>query len=165
MVDQNTPIEALFHEKIMLYRELVAVLNMEKTHIIDSEVDGLWRASDRKQAIAAKIEANRGCILDILSKLNIHHGMTVSKFSPSQVARLVPTQIKSKITGSLITLLALKEEIESITRDNKQYIESFLSVLDDLIGVLAGSEKEAPAYTPVRNPRVDNSPKLFHQEV
>jgi flagellar biosynthesis/type III secretory pathway chaperone len=161
---ETASIETLFHEKLMLYRELVETLKEEKERIIHADVDALWRVSEKKQAIAGHIEDVRGRILDALTELGISHDMNGLNYQASRVMSLLPLEQKKQLTGAHFSLVALKEEINSISRDNKHYIESYLSMLDDLITILTGRENLSPTYSNNRK-AADAGSRIFYREV
>ena len=55
-------IETLFHEKILLYGELLDVLEQEKKSITEIDIESLWEISEKKQQIALRIENIRKMI-------------------------------------------------------------------------------------------------------
>ena len=59
-------IETLFHEKILLYGDLLDVLEQEKKSITEIDIEGLWEISEKKQQIASKIEDIRKKIVHTL---------------------------------------------------------------------------------------------------
>ena len=158
-------IETLFHEKLMLYRELVETLKEEKERIAHADVDALWRVSEKKQAIAGHIEDVRGRILDALTGMGIDHGMNGLNYQASRVMSLLPPYQKKQLAGVHFSLMALKEEINSISRDNKHYIESYLSMLDDLVAILTGSGHSPSTYSSHRKAVTASNPRFLHREV
>jgi hypothetical protein len=162
---ETASIETLFHEKLMLYRELVETLKEEKERIIHADVDALWRVSQKKQAIAGHIEDIRGRILDALTEQGIDHGMNGLNYQASRVMSLLPPSQRKQLTGVHFSLMALKEEINSISRDNKLYIESYLSMLDDLITILTGSGQLPSTYSNHRKASMAVEARILHREV
>jgi flagellar biosynthesis/type III secretory pathway chaperone len=161
---ETASIETLFHEKLMLYRELVEILNEEKERIIHADTDALWRVSEKKQAIAGHIEDIRGRILDALSGQGIHHDMNGLNYQASKVMSLLPQEQRKRLTSAHVSLISIKKEINSISGDNKQYIESYLSMLDDLIAVLTGGGNSPPTYSNNRK-AATAGPSVLHREV
>lgn len=161
---ETASIETLFHEKLMLYRELAEILKEEKERIIHADVDALWRVSEKKQAIARHIEDTRGRILDVLTGMGIRHDMNGLTFQTSRVMSFLPLEQKKQLSGAHFSLMALKEEVSSISKDNKRYIESYLSMLDDLIAILTGRENPLPTYSNNRKAATAGS-RILHREV
>lgn len=161
---ETATIETLFHEKLMLYRELVETLKEEKERIIHADVDALWRVSEKKQAIVGHIEDVRGQILDALTRLGICHEMNGLNYQASRVMSLLPLEQKKQLSGAHFSLTTLKEEINSISRDNKHYIESYLSMLDDLIAILTGGGNQPLTYSKSQKAAIAG-PRVLHREV
>jgi hypothetical protein len=162
---ETASIETLFHEKLMLYRELAETLKEEKERIIHADVDLLWRVSEKKQALAGHIEDIRRRILDALTGMGICHKMSGLNYQAAKVMQLLPSDRKKQLAGMHFSLMALKEEINSISRDNKHYIESYLSMLDDLITILTGRGDSPPTYSNSRIANTAAGPRVLHQEV
>lgn len=158
-------IETLFHEKLMLYRELTETLKEEKEWIVHADVDALWRISEKKQAVSADIEDARGRILDALCVAGIEHGMTVQDFQTSRILSLVPVDLKKRLMGAQVAIATLKEEIRAISGENKHYIESYLSMLDDLMTILTGTDRQPRMYQPDRTVSASGGVQVLHREV
>lgn len=162
---ETTSMEALFHEKLILYRELAETVKEEKEWIVHADVDALWRVSEKKRTIADAIEDLRTKILSELTRKGISHEMSASTFQTSRVISLLTDDLKKRLASVQFSLVTLKEEIESISRDNRQYIESYLAMLDDLTAILTGRDQSPPAYSNGRNRVAAYGPRILHQEV
>lgn len=165
MTTFNLPIAPLFQEKLMHYRELAAVLQKERQWIINANVDELWRVSDAKRAIAAEIDAIRVRILQLMTDAGMNHGMIPETFQPSKLISLLPVPLRKELAGTLLSLSMAKEKVRSLSRENKRYIESYLSMLDDLMSVLTGKEADPPIYGAGQQANRAKAPALFHREV
>jgi len=140
-------IETLFHEKLMLYRELAETLKEEKKWIAHADVDALWRVSAKKHAAVAGIETVRTRILGTLSLAGVDHGMTLQHFSLSGVMSHLSIDQRKRLSGVHVALVTLEAEIRCISGDNKRHIESYLSMLDDLMTILTGSDQQPTVYS------------------
>jgi flagellar biosynthesis/type III secretory pathway chaperone len=165
MDTSKIPVAPLFQEKLMLYQELAEVLTKEKQWIVNADVDELWRVSDAKRAIASKIDVIRTRILSMLTDAGIDHKMIPETFQNSRLITLLPAALRKQLAGTLLSLGMVKQEVRSLSRDNKQYIESYLSMLDDLMSVLTGRAATPSSYGSHQKMLKANSPMLFHQEV
>ncbi len=165
MDTSKIPVAPLFQEKLMLYKELADVLAKEKQWIVNADVDELWRVSDAKRAIASKIDVIRTRILRMFTEAGIEHKMIPETFQNSRVISFLPAALRKQLSGTLLSLGIVKQEVRSLSRENKQYIESYLSMLDDLMSVLTGREAVPAAYGSQGKSSGANSPKVFHQEV
>ena len=158
-------IESLYHEKILLYRELSDLLDQERKTILDIDVDALWRISEQKNDIARKIEGLQRQVLALLDDLSIAHDMDIDSFDGSQVFHLMPNPVKERLHKAHVTLLTLKHETGVRLAENKRYVEEYLAVFDELIGIITHAGHPEPVYDRRRYP-AKPSPHLFlHREV
>jgi flagellar biosynthesis/type III secretory pathway chaperone len=157
-------IEALLHDKIMLYQDLKGALVKEKQILTDANVDALWAVSDQKQVLAARVDAKRREILAVLKDHHVPNDMTVSRFSVAEVIALLP-EIEARVLGPVkMTIDSLKTEIHAMAADNKRFVEQYLSVLDDLMGILTGTDHTGVYH---RNRPRPTGPvnRMLHKEV
>ncbi len=159
------PVASLFQEKLMHYQELVAVLTEERKWIANANVDELWRMSDAKTTIARKIDQLRARLLEIFTEAGIDHNMIPETFNTSKIVSLLPGSLRKELAGTLLSLGIVKEEVRSLSRDNKQYIETYLTMLDDLMSVLTGRSQTPAMYGSQQNQKRSDGARLFHQEV
>ena len=158
-------IEGLFHEKLLLYRELVEVLKGEKEWIVKADLEALWRVSAQKRAVVTGIEGLRSGILELLDAAGISHGMTVQRFHTAGIFALLPVAERKRLSGMLPALATVKEQIKSISRDNRRHIESRLSMVDDLLSIMTGADRPLPMYHADRKTVSTMGPRLLHREV
>jgi len=135
---QIETIRDLLYEKILLYRELVETLMEERTYLAKADVDALWEVSAKKQEVVASVEERRAKILGVLSDMSIRHGMGISSFSLSKLVLQIPSDHRSLIKKSHLTLIGLKAQTKQLSAENKVLIEESLEFLDEIIGVMAG---------------------------
>jgi flagellar biosynthesis/type III secretory pathway chaperone len=143
------PIEILknlFYDKIMLYRDLVELLRRERDLLIRTDIDALWEVSDRKQSIVGRIGALRGEILNALSAAAVDHDMDVSSFRLSTVLSLIPGRDRLGFKKPYLCLVGLKSETRKRSQENKLFIEQSLAFLDELITVIANTDKAESLY-------------------
>ena len=148
-------IESLYQEKIVLYQDLLDALEMERKSIIDIDVDALWKISEQKGRIARKIEKKQQQILEELEDLPVQYGMDISPSDTQKILEMLPKEIKERLSKVQPTLGTLKEEIRMRLKENKGYIGEYLTVLDEIIGVVADTGKRNPVYN--RGRRAGNS--------
>jgi flagellar biosynthesis/type III secretory pathway chaperone len=137
-------IENLFHEKLLLYQDLLDALEEEKQAIIDTDLEGLWRLTDQKQKLASSIASVRQKILDLLEEACIPHTMDAVYFQASKVLSLLPDTIAQRLRTTHVTLVTIKNDVNTRVIENKRYVEERLEVLDDLIGILTHAENREP---------------------
>lgn len=159
-------IETLFEEKTDAYKQLVDILTQERKSLENADVDAMWVFSDRKQKISARITALRKEILHQLDQAGIHHGMNPVTFHmPSILARL-PGQQTRRLQKQYAALVAVKNNLNLLSRENKTFVEDYLGILDELIGIITNAGKPEPVYDQQRYG--GNRPKtnmLLHREV
>jgi len=158
-------IETLFQEKLTLYRKLVEIVKNEKKQIADADVATLWQMSEQKQALVAEIEKTRGKILDAATALAVDHGMVPKTFRSSRFLEMLPVDLRRRLDSVQISLLASKKEIQSVCCDNKQYVESKLAMIDELMTIITGRNSQRQGYGAETATGRYGGPMLFRQEV
>ena len=135
---QIETIRDLLYEKILFYREIVETLMEERSYLAKADVDALWEVSAKKQELVTSVEELRAKILEVLADMSIGHGMGVSSFSLSKLVLQIPSDQRSLIKKSHLTLVGLKAQTKQLSAENKVFIEESLEFLDEIIGVIAG---------------------------
>lgn len=159
-------LENLFHEKILLYQDLVECLKRERDCLTKTDIDGLWEIADQKQSAVSRIESVRGKILSVLSEAAIDHRMDAVSFDLACVYSLVSGMHAERIKTAYLSLVALKGEIRQRSQENKVFIKESLDFLDELIGIIAGTDKQNAVYDNGRVSRKkDQANLLLHREV
>ena len=161
----GSSIERLFHEKILLYQDLLDVLEQEKKAIMDIDLDALWKISDKKQKTALKLEAVRSNILDTLTRASISHDMDAASFQPSKILPLLPEKTAERLQKVNVTLVALKNDIQGLLTENKRFVGEYLGVLDELIGIITNVEHSKPVYGKNTHPQNMATNVFLHREV
>lgn len=159
-------LENLFHEKILLYRDLVECLKKERDVLANTDMDGLWEIADEKQSIVARIETVRNKILTALSGIPMDRLTDGSSFDLARVYSLIPRMHRECIKKPYFSLVSLKGEIQRRSRENKLFIEECLSFLDELIAIITDTGKQGAVYDNGRSSRNKNHANLLlHREV
>ena len=158
-------IENLLHEKVLLYRDLLDILEQEKKSIQEIDIDSLWKISRRKQEIASEIETARGKILDALKHASISHDMDMESFEIPKILAALPEDVNERLRKVNVTLLSIKDDIQGLLRENKQFVGEYLNVLDELIGIITDSGSREPVYGRDRHPAKTGANLLLHREV
>jgi hypothetical protein len=161
----GSTIELLYHEKILLYRELQNMLDQERESIIGIDVDALWKISDQKNKTVQKISDVNRRMLMLLDDLSISHEMDITSFDASRVFNLMPTSVKKKLHKAYVTLMALKSEIRARLEENKRYVEEYLSIFDEMIDLITHTEDSKPVYDRCRYPAKPSTPLFLNREV
>lgn len=159
-------LENLFHEKILLYQDLVECLKRERDVLTKTDMDGLWEIADQKQSIAGRIETVRNKILTALSDIPTDRRTDGVSFDLARVYSLIPPMDRERIKKAYFSLISLKSEIQRRSRENKLFIEECLSFLDELIGIITDTGKQGAVYDNRRSSRNKNHANLLlHREV
>jgi hypothetical protein len=139
-------IESLYHEKILLYQELLDALDRERQTIIDIDVDALWKISEQKNKISQKIGVIHRRMLKLLDDLSISHEMDTNSYDAIKIFALMPQSIKERLHRAQMTLLTLKNDLKARLEENRRHVEEYLSVFDELIGVITHAGLPKPLY-------------------
>lgn len=158
-------IEALFQEKLILYHELAELLNQEKEQILEADVAALWKMSEKKQKLTEEILRIRDRILKVASAMSIDHGMTPGTFKTFRLLSLLPVEQSRRLGGIESSLLVLKKEIRNISLESKQYIESKLGMINELISVMTGRKHQHQGYGATPTGTGSGTPMLIRREV
>ena len=156
---------SLFHEKILLYQELLDALDQERRCIVDMDVDALWKISERKNNIARKIGEVHCGMLKRLDALSIRHDMDPASLDAARIFSLMPEPVKGSLRKAHLKLATLKSDIRSRLAENKRYVGEYLSVLDDLIGLITHAGSPKPGYDRSRYPAKTSAHLFLHREV
>lgn len=166
MESSANPVSTLINEKILLYQDLVEVLQQEKKTIRETDVDALWDFTQKKQTIARKIEDLRGKILSFLDMLEITHGMDAASFKMEKVMALLPREMETSVKQQQFTLSGLKFQVRELARGNKAFVEEYLNVLDEMITIIANAGNQETGYTRSRaSEGAGKANLLLHKEV
>jgi len=158
--------EKLFFEKIILYQELVEYLKKERNLLIKTDMDALWEISEKKQAVALRIEAVRKEMLETLSGGTIDHQMDGASFSLTTVLSLIPREERERFRKPYLSLVNLKAETRQRSQENKNFVEKSLDFLDELIGILASAGGSNDIYTDAGiSSNKSHANILLHKEV
>ncbi len=139
-------LEGLFQDNILLYKDLVEMLKHEKECISNKDIDSLWKLTDQKKELTLNIEKNRKNTLRTLSESSIVHGMNLLNFSTSKILELVPEAVKETLRPLHLSLSGLADEVRTLAKLNKDYVNEYLRAIDDIIGVIANVEKQKTTY-------------------
>ncbi len=135
-----------FHQKILLYRELTQVLEQEKQSLVETNVDALWGFSDKKQTITKAVTKLRTSILKMANDSGLDPSMTGKSFNASKLINLLPKDNREELQRLNLTLITLKSNVHEMSKANKQYVEEYLNVLDEMLGLIANVGKKETTY-------------------
>lgn len=160
-------IDDYIHKKLLLYEELSAVLEQEKTFIVDMDIKALWLSSSRKKQLTLEIERIRNNMLYFLDENQVDHGMNVRNFSLGALIRILPvsSKIKSDLNKTRHAVNLKKDEIQVLAKENKKYVQEYLSVIDGIMSNFAGPAlKDCYTFSGIIQ-SLERASSLIHAEV
>ncbi|MCP3941182.1 MAG: flagellar protein FlgN [Desulfobacteraceae bacterium] len=143
-------LEVLFQKKISLYKTLKNIFEQERKHIVDMDVDSLWKITDRKKQISSEILQIREQIFSLFEEKKLPMDKGEKGFSLFQSINRLPfsAKIKSNLKKLKSQLDIGKEELIVLALENKRYINEYLSVINDIFVTITGTEN-SELYTNV----------------
>lgn len=160
-------IEKMVQEKDDLYRQLVSLLENERSHIVDMEVDALWACAEAKRDIALKIVEMRNRILAGCQSLFPAEEMDAQSFSLARLLTLLPFSAESRqrLKKLKLSIDLHKEEIAARSRDNQRHVREYLGVIDEIMAVAVEDSANAQYSTQGHMPGNKQTSRLIHAEV
>lgn len=136
--------EKLLQKKLVLYKELKKIVEQEKKHIVDMNVDSLWKITDRKKQLVSEIVQIREQILSFLKEKKFLLDMEVNTFSLSQIINCLPfsVKIKSDFKEIKIKIEIIKEELTGLASENKRYTNEYLAVIKGIFATIRDTGNE-----------------------
>jgi len=167
MENEMRRLEEIFETKIMLYKDLSSLLEKEKACLPSGDVEMLWSLSEKKHAVITQIAEYRMKILGILCEAGISHNMNATTFKLSTLLELLPSDKTHLLRRYNVPLMKIKDQINFMARANRRYVEEYLEILDDMIGIFTSAGKQAPVYgrTTTSGPKKEKTNLFIHQEV
>lgn len=160
-------IENLLNKKLSLYRQMNDLLKEERKFIVNIDVDSLWKSSDQKRVITQKIQAVKTDILASLEERFKINDLDIKSFSISYLIRTIPisNDQKKRFRQIKLAIDAQKDELRQMAIDNKNYVQEYLLVIDDIMSVVVDNSKKAQYGQTGRIPITKTSNCLIHAEV
>jgi hypothetical protein len=131
----------LLGETLFLYKDLQDVLEREKKHIVDMDVDSLWVTIARKRQMAVSLTALNQKMHHLLEQRALELNMDSTAFKLSDLIKRLPVSpaLKSSLRKRQFALEAYKKEISIKARANKTYIDQYLSVINDIFSTVVNT--------------------------
>ncbi len=150
-------IENLVHEKILLFHELIEILEQEKKSIITIDTDNLWNFSKEKELTVANIEEIHTKILNLINIKYPEKKMDMESYSLVEIISLFPEKDSYSLSKLHIKLSSTKKEVRNRVLENKTFIDEYLNSVDEIIGVITNSGKKSNVYGRSRTMNKHNS--------
>ena len=160
-------IEKKVEQKDALYGGLITLLETERQHIVDMEVDALWKCAEEKKRISLEIVTLRHQILALAEAALGETGMDAQSFSLDRLLKglPIPAAPRRHLKQLRISINTRKTEIAQRSKDNQLHVREYLSVIDDIMA-LAVADTSTAQYNPMGHmPGPKQSHRLIHAEV
>ncbi len=141
-MENRKKFEELFKEKNSLYEQLAGIVEKERNSIEGMKIDELWKFMGKKQKIIETIAVKRKAILDLLDASSIKHNMNVDNFSVSKVIELAEKHYKADFKNILEQSTVFKKKVYGKAKENKKFIEEFLSVINGVVNIFTKQIKK-----------------------
>ncbi|MBF0200969.1 MAG: flagellar export chaperone FlgN [Desulfamplus sp.] len=140
----TSEMENILHEKLDLYKELIKILEMEATFIVNMDMKSLWAASSRKKELLGAVEKVRQNILSLLDNHGIDHTMESTTFSLAKIVEILPVDAKSRagLETLKVSMDIAKRDAAQLARGNRRNIQEYLGVIDGVISTVTGASRE-----------------------
>lgn len=160
-------LEDMLEKKLSLYRRLNELLDKEKAFIIDMNIPALWKSAEEKKQTANDIFELRKQLLHWFENCFRPSDMSEQTFSLAHLIRSLPMPDVDK-QGLRKKKLAINREKELLNQsgvENRNYVSEYLSVIDEIMGVVADNSRQA-GYNQSGRVAGEKTPnRLIHAEV
>ena len=85
-------LEDMFQKMLLLYKDLKEILIQETKHIVDMDVDSLWKITDGKNQLVSEIDQLQENIFSLLEENHIPLNQGQKNFGMSQIINSLPFQ-------------------------------------------------------------------------
>lgn len=160
-------IQDMFQTMMLLYKELKMLLEQEKNHIVEMDLDALWKTTDRKKQIAIEITQIKDQLRQMFEKNKNGPDKTDKPFSLSHAINglALGQRSKSGLKQTGLELKILQQELAALASANQRYTREYLSVINGIFATITGAEHREK-YTSGGKILKDNAPKnLIRAEV
>ena len=131
-------IEDLLEKELSLYKELQSILEKEKSHIVDMDIDSLWETVAQKKQIVLKLEPLGKRMHKLIEDRSAELSIKNTSFNLSDFIDKLPVtrKIKSKFRKIKFGLETYKKNVSILALANKTYINDSLSVISDIVSTV-----------------------------
>ncbi len=133
-ITQN--IHTLLDQSLGLYQNLIDVLEQEKEHILEMNLDGIWETTHKKNQLVKAITDDYNQL-----ESNGFRGMATIN------ALGLPQKEKSMLKTAVMSINTCKDTIARLTEKNKTYIMEYISMIDGIFSTLT----QGPAHNQYGN--------------
>jgi len=130
-------VENLLEKTFSLYQELEQVLEQEKIHVVNMDVDSLWKTIARKKHMISSLEMLNIKMHKLLEKRAAELSMDSASFKlPDLIGKLpVSRPVKSRLRRIRLCLETIKKSVSALAVGNKDYINESLSVINGVFSM------------------------------
>lgn len=138
-------IEKLVQEKLSLYRKLYDLLIEEKSFVVDMKIDSLWDTVSKKKSYIYRIELIRSKIIERLEKQ--YPGLQIKKETMGvsgiiKYAKASSPEKSLELERTVLDINTLKDDISRQAKENSQFINENLSVVQEILSTILNTENE-----------------------
>lgn len=134
-------IKNILEDKKTLYSKLLSALEEEREILKRSDLDALWKMNDIKNDIAGDIENLRFSIIKILKSSGINkNSLEIKKFDLDELLSVTEKDCGNEILLKPVAdLKNIKTKVYNSQAVNRQFVEEYLGMLEELVSVIANS--------------------------
>ncbi|MCB9481308.1 MAG: flagellar export chaperone FlgN [Desulfobacteraceae bacterium] len=133
-------IKNILEDKKTLYSKLLSALEEEREILKRSDLDALWKMNDIKNDIAGDIENLRFSIIKILKSSGIKNSLEIKKFDLDELLSVTEKDCGNEILLKPVAdLKNIKTKVYNSQAVNRQFVEEYLGMLEELVSVIANS--------------------------
>ncbi len=137
-------LEALLQKQAFFYKDLQNILEKEKIHIVDMDIDALWGTISRKKSLASSVECIQQEIVNLFQE--VYSGLDLSDQSLclSKVIKnmnLSPEK-KAWLEKRQLEINTVKSKIANQSSENKNFINEYLSIIDGVFSTVLNRSDE-----------------------
>jgi hypothetical protein len=139
-------IESDLQKKVLLYKDVVECLKRERKCLIEVDMDELWDISMEKQTIVSDINTLRKRLLERVRDIVPEFHIEGKESWCAQISPYIPSDYRERLKNLYHTLMGLKMEIKTRSKENMSIIEDSIGVLDDIISIIANTGRSQVTY-------------------
>ena len=131
-------IEDLLEKELSLYKELQSILEKEKRHITDMDIEGLWETVAQKKQIILQLEPLGKRMHKLIKNRSAELSIKSTSFKLSDFIEKLPVtrKIKSKFRKLKFGLETYKKNVATLALANKTYINESMAVINDIVSTV-----------------------------
>ena len=157
----------MLEHKLILYRQLNAILKEEREFIVNIDVDSLWKSAELKKKTVEKVQKLKEKIFVYIETWTNINKIDLGSFSISYIIRNIPLpkDLKIKIRKIKLAVDNEKNELARAASENKKFVQEYLGVIDDIMSVAVDNSRQPQYNFSGTRKGTKNSNCLIHAQV